>query len=65
MYNEPNLSYWTPVTNVTNYAALAKVVGNAIKAVTPGEISHYPSLPSHSLPTFFLKNFKIFNFYLT
>jgi len=40
MWNEPNLKqFWKPEPNVTNYIALARAVGKAIKTVAPRE--HY------------------------
>ncbi len=38
MWNEPNIKqFWKPLPNVTNYVALSRVVGKAIKAVAPRE----------------------------
>jgi hypothetical protein len=54
MYNEPNLStFWTPEVNVSNYILLALATGEAIKSVTPNEISTF----------FFLSLFTFIFFY--
>jgi len=37
MYNEPNIHFWKPEPNVTNYIALARAVGQALRAVAPRE----------------------------
>ena len=37
MYNEPNIHFWKPAPNVTNYIALAREVGQAIRQVAPRE----------------------------
>lgn len=37
MWNEPNIKFWKPEPNVTNYIALARATGKAIKAVAPRE----------------------------
>jgi len=38
MYNEPNITFWRPKPNVHDYIMLALEVGEAIRAVAPGEI---------------------------
>jgi len=37
MWNEPNIKFWKPAPNVTNYIALARATGKAIRAVAPRE----------------------------
>ena len=37
MWNEPNIGFWKPEPNVTNYVALARAVGAAIRAAAPDE----------------------------
>jgi hypothetical protein len=37
MWNEPNIQFWKPKPDVTNYIALALATGRAIRDVAPGE----------------------------
>ena len=38
MYNEPNIQFWRPKPNVSDYAKLALAVGKAIREVAPDEL---------------------------
>jgi len=37
LYNEPNIRFWKPQPSVTNYIALAREVGRALRAAAPDE----------------------------
>jgi hypothetical protein len=37
MYNEPNITFWRPTVNVTDYIRLATATGKAIRAAAPKE----------------------------
>ncbi len=44
MYNEPNIGFWTPSPNVTQFINLATAVGRALKGNFPKEYHIGPAL---------------------
>ena len=50
MYNEPNIDFWKPKPDVTNYIALARAVGKAIRAAAPREQYCGPATSTIPLP---------------
>lgn len=44
MWNEPNLNFWKPVANATEYIALATQVGKTIRRIAPDEWYIGPAL---------------------
>ncbi len=50
MWNEPNISFWKPEPNVTNYVALALAVGKALRAAAPDESYCGPGTSRIDLP---------------
>jgi len=50
MYNEPNITYWKPQSNIRDYIALALEVGKMIQADFPDEIYVGPACCGVDLP---------------
>jgi polysaccharide biosynthesis protein PslG len=50
MYNEPNIGFWTPQTNVKDYIKLALAVGKAIHKTNPQEIFIGPATAGVAFP---------------
>ncbi|MBM4156109.1 MAG: hypothetical protein FJ221_13960 [Lentisphaerae bacterium] len=50
MWNEPNIGFWKPEPNVTNYVALALAVGKALRAAAPDEAYCGPGTSRIDLP---------------
>ena len=50
MWNEPNIGFWKPEPNVTNYIALARETGRAIREAAPGEWYVGPATSRIDLP---------------
>jgi hypothetical protein len=51
MWNEPNLDhFWKPRANVTNYIALARAVGQALREAAPGELYIGPATSGLDFP---------------
>jgi hypothetical protein len=53
MYNEPNIGFWKPKPDTTQYVKLALAVGKALRAAEPGELYIGPA--SSELPLPFLE----------
>ena len=50
MYNEPNISFWRPKPDVTQYIPLALAVGKAIRQAAPREIYIGPAASTIDMP---------------
>jgi polysaccharide biosynthesis protein PslG len=50
MWNEPNIRFWKPTPNVTNYIALALATGKAIREAAPREAYVGPALSKIDMP---------------
>jgi hypothetical protein len=50
MWNEPNIQFWKPEPNVTNYVALALAVGRALREAAPDEAYCGPGTSRIDLP---------------
>src|SRR6516162_3603478 len=54
LWNEPNLAqFWTPAPNVQDYILLGRAVGDALRAVAPGEAFIGPA--TSGIPLAFLE----------